>query len=170
VSSCITSKKTQIYWSDYGRLPISSQSCFPQGHTKVDRWPDTTPSERAGLPPHPRICKSKSFQNMRRLSLVIAVILTLLFSPFVVSSPTPADPGQGSRTELVSLEELKVGSIIYTQVPIDPEDVIIEDSGDRPARRFVKLVNAIILSILSPGCGKARFGGLPSFSSQANPV
>ena len=65
---------------------------------------------------------------MRRLSLVIAVILTLLFSPFVVSLPTPADPGQGSRTELVSLEELKVGSIFYTQVPINPKDVIIEDS------------------------------------------
>ena len=89
---------------------------------------------------------------MRSISLVVAVILTLLFSPFVVSTvseslPAPADPDQDYGTEIVPLETLNVGDIIWTDVLVDPFDLYRKrKSLSRTVAKFVDPSVDVILS------------------------
>ena len=84
---------------------------------------------------------------MRSLSLVIAVILTFLFSPFVVSLPAPADPDQ--KLPKVALSELNVGDIIFADVYVEKRDQAHPHSMSWTGRKFVNPSVDAIRVILS---------------------
>ncbi|KAF8708482.1 hypothetical protein AX14_013587 [Amanita brunnescens Koide BX004] len=68
---------------------------------------------------------------MHRFSLVI---ITLIFSTFVVSLPAPADR---PKLETVALEKLVVGNIIYAGVPVDSNDMADSKSRSHTGRKIL---------------------------------
>ncbi|KAF8708477.1 hypothetical protein AX14_013582 [Amanita brunnescens Koide BX004] len=105
---------------------------------------------------------------MHRLSLVIAIIITLLFNTFVVSLPAPGKP------DLIeaALGEIEVGDLIYVNIPVGNFDMVDPNSHTRTGRKVKYNIDAKRLSVVlvkdtSTGSVEvayfATFGGAVTF-------